>query len=172
MIFTYHHVINLQKLKVHAVQYVVCTLYFCKIARLYSNIYPTRCNITQFILSGNCSTCFEWYHHTSTGAQTTASTASGIYHTVTATCRWKLLYMFRVVPPPFFRSANNCIYNIWYLSHRYCYLPPSWKNWNGFECAVGGVRHSRHTQTRSNSSTIAADNNNGVKNTKYTIRNI
>jgi hypothetical protein len=27
----------------------------------YSNIYLTRCNVTQFILSGNCSTCFGWY---------------------------------------------------------------------------------------------------------------
>jgi len=35
----------------------------------------------------------------------------------------KLLYMFRVVPPHINRSANNCIYSIWYLSHRYCYLP-------------------------------------------------
>jgi len=35
---------------------------------------------------------------------------------------WKLLYMFRVVPPPIIRSAYNCIYSIWYLSHRYCYL--------------------------------------------------
>jgi hypothetical protein len=36
---------------------------------------------------------------------------------------WKLLYMFRVVPPPSIRSANSYIYIIWYLSHRYCYLP-------------------------------------------------
>jgi len=36
---------------------------------------------------------------------------------------WKLLYMFRVVPPPIIRSAYNCIYSIWYLSNRYCYLP-------------------------------------------------
>ena len=36
---------------------------------------------------------------------------------------WKPLYMFRVVPPPIIRSANNCVYSIWYLSHRYCYLP-------------------------------------------------
>jgi hypothetical protein len=36
---------------------------------------------------------------------------------------WKLLYMFRVVPPPIIGSAKNCIYSIWYLSHRYCYLP-------------------------------------------------
>jgi hypothetical protein len=36
---------------------------------------------------------------------------------------WKLLYIFRVVPPPIIRSAYNCIYSIWYLSHRYCYLP-------------------------------------------------
>jgi hypothetical protein len=39
-------------------------------------MYLTRCNITRFILSGNCSTCFGWYHHPSSGAQTTVSTAS------------------------------------------------------------------------------------------------
>jgi len=54
---------------------------------------------------------------------------------------WKLLYMFRVVPLPIIRSANNYIYSIWYLSHRYCYLPLSWKCWNWFECAVGGAHH-------------------------------
>jgi len=47
--------------------------------------------------------------------------------------------MFRVVPPPIIRSVNNCIYSIWYLSHRYCYLPLSWKSWNWFECAVDAV---------------------------------
>ena len=52
---------------------------------------------------------------------------------------WKLLYMFRLVPPPIIRSANNCIYSVWYLSHHYCYLPLSWKSWNWFDCAVGGV---------------------------------
>ena len=36
---------------------------------------------------------------------------------------WKLLYMFRVVLSPIIRSANYCIYSIWYLSDRYCYLP-------------------------------------------------
>ena len=55
----------------------------------YSNIYLTRYNITQFILSGNCSTYFGWYHHPSSGAQTTVSTASGICHTVTAICRYR-----------------------------------------------------------------------------------
>jgi hypothetical protein len=54
---------------------------------------------------------------------------------------WKLLYMFRVVPPPIIRSANNCIYSIWYLSHRYCCL-------------------------RSNSSTIATGSSNGLTNTR------
>jgi len=53
---------------------------------------------------------------------------------------WKLVYMFRVVPSPIISSANNCIYSMWYLSHRYCYLPLSWKIWNWFECAVVGVR--------------------------------
>jgi hypothetical protein len=53
----------------------------------YSNIYPTRCKVTQFILSGICSTCFGWYIHPSSGARTTVSTTSGICHTVTVTCR-------------------------------------------------------------------------------------
>jgi hypothetical protein len=53
---------------------------------------------------------------------------------------WKLL-LFRVVLPPIIRSSYTCTYSIWYLSHRYCYLPLSWKSWNRFECAVGDVRH-------------------------------
>jgi hypothetical protein len=39
-------------------------------------------------------------------------------------------------------------------------------SWNRFECAVGEVRHPQHTQTGSNSSTIAADSSNGVTNTR------
>ena len=39
-------------------------------------------------ISGNCSTCFGWYLHLSLAAHTTVSTASGICHTVTATCRY------------------------------------------------------------------------------------
>jgi hypothetical protein len=101
-----------------------------KITYYYSNIYPTRCNVTQFILYGNCSTCFGWYHHPSSGAQTTVSTASGICQIVTAICRYRR------------------------------------KIWNWFECAVGGVCHPQHTQTSSNSSTIAADSSNGVTNTR------
>jgi len=56
---------------------------------IFSNIYPTRCNVTQFILSGDCSTCFGWYHYPSSGAQPTSSTASGISHTVTAIFRYR-----------------------------------------------------------------------------------
>ena len=61
---------------------------------LFSDIYPTRCNVTQF------------------------------YYL------WKLLCMFRVVFPPIIRSTHNCMYSIWHLSNRYCYLPLSWKIWN------------------------------------------
>ena len=50
---------------------------------------PTRCNITQFILSGNCSTGFGWYHNAPSGAQTTVSSASGICHTVAAIYRYR-----------------------------------------------------------------------------------
>ena len=40
-----------------------------------------RCNVTQFIISGNCSTCFRWYLHPSLGPHTAVSTAFGICHT-------------------------------------------------------------------------------------------
>jgi hypothetical protein len=40
-------------------------------------------------ISENCSTCFGWYFHPSSGVHTTASTASGICHTVTAICRYR-----------------------------------------------------------------------------------
>ena len=38
--------------------------------------------------------------------------------------------MFRVVSQLIIRSTHNCIYSIWYLSNRYCYLPLSWTSWN------------------------------------------
>jgi hypothetical protein len=44
--------------------------------------------------------------------------------------------MFRVILPTIIRIAYNCIYSIWYLSHRYSYLPLSWRSWNWFECAI------------------------------------
>jgi hypothetical protein len=65
---------------------------------------------------------------------------------------------------PSTEAQNNCFYSIWYLSHRYCYLPLLWKSWNWFGWAVGGVRHPQPTQTSSNSSTIAAGSSNGVTN--------
>jgi hypothetical protein len=40
------------------------------------------------------------------------------------------------------QESKNCIYSIWYLSHRYCYLPLSWKSWNWFECLVQTVLKS------------------------------
>ena len=51
----------------------------------------------------------------------------------------ELLYMFGVVSPPIIRSTHNCIYSIWYLLNRYCYLPLLWMSWNWVECGVGIV---------------------------------
>jgi hypothetical protein len=64
------------------------SLFYLKTA-LHILVYPTKCNLTQFILSGNCSTYFGWYLHPPSGAQTTVSTASGICHSVTAICRYR-----------------------------------------------------------------------------------
>jgi hypothetical protein len=48
-----------------------------------------------------------------------------------------------MVPYPIIRNANNCIYSIWYFSHRYCYPSLSWKSWNWFEFAVGDDHQER-----------------------------
>jgi hypothetical protein len=61
-----------------------------EIVSFYILIYQTRRNVAQFISSGNCSTCFGWYHGQSSGAQTTVSTASGICHnTVAGICSYR-----------------------------------------------------------------------------------
>jgi len=92
--FMYHHILCALFLGIHGVQEIQVSVIVgttwppWKWQRGYSNTYPTRCKITQFILSGNCSTCFGWYHHPSSGAHTNASTASGICQTVTAICRY------------------------------------------------------------------------------------
>ena len=43
--------------------------------------------IQSLFISVNCSTCFGWYFHPSSGVYNTVSTVSGITETVTATCR-------------------------------------------------------------------------------------
>jgi hypothetical protein len=55
---------------------------------IYSFIQQDVTSHSLFI-SGNCSTCFGWYFHPSSGAHTTVSTASGICHNVTAICRYR-----------------------------------------------------------------------------------
>jgi hypothetical protein len=70
-------------------------------------------------------------------------------------------------------GAHTTIYSIWYLSqHRYCYLPLSWKSWNQFECAVGGICHPQDTQTSTNSSTIATGSSHSISSPIIPLRNI
>jgi len=52
---------------------------------IYIQQYAT---LHSFIISANYLTYFGWYLHPSSGAHKTVSTASGICHTVTATCRY------------------------------------------------------------------------------------
>jgi len=59
---------------------------------------------------------------------------------------WKLLHMFRVVPPPIIRSAYNCIYSIWYLSHCYGYLLLLWKSSHSFMIAAGSSNSVTNTR--------------------------
>jgi hypothetical protein len=59
------------------------------------SILPYTCisnkmqTLHSLFISGNCSTCFEWYFHPSSGAHSTVSTASVVCHTVTAICRYR-----------------------------------------------------------------------------------
>jgi hypothetical protein len=53
----------------------------CKSVPIYIQQDAT---LHSLFISGDCSTCFGWYYHPTSGAQTTVSTASGICHTVTA----------------------------------------------------------------------------------------
>jgi hypothetical protein len=53
---------------------------------IYIQQYAT---LHSLFISGNCSTYFGWYFHSSSGVHTTVSTASGICHTVTAICRYR-----------------------------------------------------------------------------------
>ena len=55
---------------------------------IYSYIQQDA-TLHSLFVSGNCSTCFGWYFHPSSGAQTTVSTASGISHAVTVICRYR-----------------------------------------------------------------------------------
>jgi len=58
------------------------------VRRKYTPIYIQQdSTLHSLFISGNCSTCFGWCPHPSSGARTTVFTASGICHTVTATCR-------------------------------------------------------------------------------------
>ena len=74
---------------------------------------------------GSCQVCWKLFQ-VSSSARHYGTLCSNIHPTRCNVTQfiyiWKLLYMFRVVPPPIIRSAYNCLYSIWYLSHRYCYL--------------------------------------------------
>jgi len=132
---------------------------------LYSNIYPTRCKVTQFILSGNCSTCFGWYLHPSSGEQTSISTESGICQTVTATChsaaiaagsRW-YLHPSSEAQTTISTESGICHTVTAIAAGSRWYLRPS----SGAQTTVSTESGICHTVTA-----IAAGSSNGVTNTR------
>jgi len=56
------------------------------VLRYVSMIIQQDATIYSLFISANCSTCFGWYLHPSSGAHITVSTVSGIIETVAATC--------------------------------------------------------------------------------------
>jgi len=79
---------------------------------IFQYIYPTKCNVTQFIFSGNCSTCFGWYLHPSSDGHRTVSTASVVCHTVIAICcyRGRVGTSLRVLWVAYIRVLSNSYY--------------------------------------------------------------
>jgi hypothetical protein len=117
------------KMQRHTVYFIWKLLYMFRMVPPPIIRSANNCIYTIWYLSHRyCYLPLETALHVSAGTTThhqeckQLSTASGICHTFTATCRCKLLCMFRVIPSSIFKSANICIYSIWYLSHRYCYL--------------------------------------------------
>ena len=57
--------------------------------KIYTLIYIQQdAMLHSLFIPGNCSMCFWWFHHPSSGARTISSTAPGTCQTVTATCRY------------------------------------------------------------------------------------
>jgi hypothetical protein len=80
-------------------KYVIWMPHYLKVTvQTHISIYiQPDVTLHSLFVSGNCSTCFGWYLHPSSGAHTTVSTASGICHTVTATCRYSYSETCRAV---------------------------------------------------------------------------
>jgi hypothetical protein len=64
--------------------------FYGSVHRKYIPIYIQQdVTLHSLFTYGISSTCFGWYFHPSSGEHTTVSTASGIYHNVTAICRYR-----------------------------------------------------------------------------------
>jgi len=129
--------------------------------RKYIPIYIQQdAALHRLFISGKCYTGFGWYFHPSLGAHTTASTASGICHTVISICR----YRGRV-------GTGLSVLWVAYATHSYgstssTIAADSSNGVTNTRCC-SGLHHPQHTQTGSTSSTIAADSSNCVTYTRY-----
>ena len=103
--------------------FYTCTVHlllFCTITtnvQLYVNKCPTRCKYTQFILSVNCSTCFGWSLHPSSGSQITVSTASGTS---------------QLLLPPVGILHDSDRWRRTYLPFQFCWRLLAWSGWNAY----------------------------------------
>jgi hypothetical protein len=99
---------------------------------------------TVYLFLENCSTCFGWYIHPSSGAHTTVFTVYGTYQTVTATCRYCGTGLSEVWELYFFGTVAD--------------LSTSVSN------STKTIQFPHHTQT---SSTVAAGSSKGLTSTRY-----
>jgi hypothetical protein len=78
----------------------------CVLAGVIILVYIQQdATLHSLFISGNCSTCFGWYRHPSSGAQTTVSTASGICHTVMDRVKLPIMCIRRYKNTVFVKSS-------------------------------------------------------------------
>ena len=118
----------------------------------------------RLFIPGNCSTCFGWYFHPSSEAQTTVTTASGICRSVTAACCYRARVGTGSNCPTIAAGSNNGKTNTRCCS--YSCLRFWW--WVVISChsVTATCRYRGRGGTGFNSSTIAAGSNNGITNTR------
>ena len=70
-----------------------------------------RLSNSWLFISANCSTCFVWYLHPSSGAHITVSTVSGIIETVIATYRERDVVKLTIGSNNGLNNARYCRYS-------------------------------------------------------------
>jgi hypothetical protein len=124
-------------------------------------VQPTWCTCyLKLLILVKPSTCFGRSFRPSSGAQDCVY-SNGIRSLERLMMDGRTEYFKHAIHSPFFTSKCRLYHDTILVNVLFTFYIQ-----DVLECAVGAVRHPQHTETSSNSSTIAADSSNGVTNTR------